>query len=296
MVYLALIVAAFTASVQNIFKERFNERVKGSAYFFSAMTSFVAMLVFLLTNTDFSYSVELLLPSLAFAFSYALATVFSVLAILHGPLAKTSLILSCSLLIPAAYGILYQGLYLKRTAVEEALSPTLLLGILTLIVTLVLINQRGKEKADKGMSIKWLIFVLLGFLGNGLCSTVQTFKQDFYGNESNGMFMITALFIVALMLSLCAGFSTGERKKLGLTVKKGWLIALLCGAANGITNILVMFMNKNMLSASIMFPVISGGSLLITFLWSVLIKKERFTAVQYTGYALGVVSLILLNL
>jgi hypothetical protein len=42
--------------------------------------------------------------------------------------------------------------------------------------------------------------------------------------------------------------------------------------------------------------VVSGGGLLLIFLWSVVIKREKFTIPQYIGYGLGVISLVLLNL
>ena len=310
--YLILAMTAFTVTVQNIFKQKFNERcAKRSAYFFSMMTSFVAMLFFVLINVfynkDWYYSAELLVPSAGFAVSYAAATVFSVLAILYGPLAKTSLIISCSLLVPSIYGIFVQGIYIKvirdgtatlSEAMKEALSPTLILGTILLVITLFLVNSQKKSEneEEKKASLKWLIYVTLAFLGNGLCSTVQTAKKDFYGAEGNNMFMIVALaMVVVLLISAAFSFKT-QRVAIKETAEKGWWLALLCGGANGLTNFFVMLLTANDFPASVLFPVVSGGGLLMVFLWSVLIKKEKFTVPQYIGYALGVVSIVLLNI
>jgi uncharacterized membrane protein len=260
------------------------------------MVSFSAMLVFVVTTTDFSYSKELLLPSFAYAVTYACAAAFSVLAFMTGPLSKTSLILFCSLLIPAAYGIIYQDIILQGKTVSEALAPTLVLGVITLVITLVLINHKGKDEKDKKISVKWLIFVILGFLGNGLCSTVQAFKQNYYGNEGNGMFMIVAQIFVVIILVACTFLFKGEREKAKVTLKMGWLPAIFGGISNGITNALIILLNRNSFPAAIMFPVISAGGLLLAFLWSIFVKKERFTVIQYIGYGLGMVSLVLLNL
>ncbi len=299
LIYLVLGITALTATVQNIFKQKFKEKCVGSAFLFSAMTSLAAMCFFIAVNSDWYYSSSLLLPSFLFAISYAAATVFSVLAIATGPLALSSLIVSCSLLIPSMYGIFVQGLYLKTMTVEEALSPTLIAGIILLIVTLVLVNHQKKNDdgtTEGKVSLKWLIFVILSFLGNGMCSTVQAAKQDFYGNEGNNVFMIIALAIVIVILLICSFAIKNQRITIKETLKKGWLLALLCGIANGLTNFFVIYLNSKNLPASILFPVVSGGGLLLIFLWSVLVKREKFTAVQYIGYALGVISIVLLNI
>ncbi len=285
--YFILAAATLTSTVQSIFKKKFNECCNGSAYFFSAMTSFCAMLFFISVNRDPYYSAELLLPSAAFAISYAAATVFSVLAILHGPLAKTSLILSCSLLIPSFYGII---------VLHDPVAPTLLPGIAVLIAALVCVNHLKKtDENNKKITFKWLLFVTLSFVGNGMCSTVQKAKQQVYGNEGNNMFMIVALaMVVSILVCAALGFKN-QRAVIKDTMKRGWCLALLCGAANGLTNYFVIYLNPR-IPASVLFPVISGGGLVLIFLWSVLVKREKFTPVQYVGYALGVVSIILLNL
>ncbi len=291
--YFILGVTALTATVQNIFKQKFNEKCRvSSAYFFSAMTAAVAMLFFIVINLfynkDWYYNAGLLLPSAAFGISYATASVFSVLAIFCGPLAKTSLLISCSLLIPSFYGIIVQG---------TPITPTLVIGTLLLVVTLFLVNSEKKDAPEeKKITLKWIIFALLAFIGNGMCSTVQTAKQDFYGNDGNNVFMIVALAIVVTLLTVAAFCFKNERPYVKVSAQKGWFLAFLCGAANGLTNFFVMLLNANKFPASVLFPVVSGGGLLMIFLWSVLIKKEKFTVPQYVGYALGVVSLVLLNI
>jgi drug/metabolite transporter (DMT)-like permease len=294
--YVILGLTAFTVAIQNVLKQRFNRRCQNGAYLFSALTAFVAMLVFVCSNREWSWSGELVLPTVGFALAYAAATAFSVLAILHGPLAKTSLFISCSLLIPSLYGILVQGLILQRTSVGEALSPTLLGGTVLLVLSLVLVNRPSGEREEQKASPRWAVFVLLAFLGNGFCSVVQAAKQDFCGNERNGIFMIAALGLAALLMLLATAAAPTQRAAAAKTLKGGWWLALLCGVANGVTNLFVIYLNASGFPASITFPVVSGGSILLVFLYSVLIKKERYTGLQYLGYALGVVSIVLLNI
>lgn len=72
--------------------------------------------------------------------------------------------------------------------------------------------------------------------------------------------------------------------------------AIGAGFANGLTNFLVMYLNLHEMNGSIMFPVISGGSMLIIFFWSRFVLKEHFTIRQYVGYALGLLAIVILNL
>lgn len=311
VLYLLLGVTAVTATVQNIIKERFNDKVGGSTFLFSALTSFFALLFFLFSNLlyekDFYYDAKLLIPSVCFAIAYASATVFSVLALTCGPLAKSSLIISCSLIIPTLYGIFVQGVYIDAIkngtttvseALSSALSPTLIIGIILLVASLFLVNREKKEEGveEKKVTFKWIIFITIAFLGNGACSVVQTAKTDFLGAKGNANFMLVALTIVVIVLTVYAFLVKKERPLLKLTATKGLGYSASCGIANGLTNFLVIYLNSHSFPASVLFPVVSGGGLVLVFLWAFFVKKERFTTLQYIGYALGVVSLVLLNL
>ncbi len=311
ILYLLLGITAVTVSVQNIIKERFNNKVGGSSFLFSALTSLFALIFFLFANLfyekDFYYDAKLLVPSVCFAIAYASATVFSVLALASGPLAKSSLIISCSLIIPSLYGIFVQDVYINAIkngsatmseALSSSLSPTLIIGTVLLVASLFLINREKKEKeaGEKKVTLKWVIFITLAFLGNGACSVIQTAKTDFLGVKGNANFMLVALTIVVVILTISAFLVKKERPLLKITATKGLAYSAFCGISNGLTNFLIIYLNSHSFPASVLFPVVSGGGLVLVFLWSFFVKKERFTPLQYVGYFLGVVSLVLLNL
>lgn len=285
LVYLLLGITALTVTCQNIFKQKFNNKCEGGAYLFSGMIALFAMIFFLAVNRDTYYSVSLLFPSFAFALSYAAATVFSVLAIRQGSLALTSLIISCSLLIPSFYGIIF---------LDEPVSVLLIVGTALLVVSLILTNYQKDDTAKKP-TLKWAIYVILAFIGNGMCSTVQKAKPLYYGEAGNNLFMAVALGMVALIMLVLALVSREERPAMGTVLKRGWLLALLCGAANGLSNFLVIYLNP-LVPASVMFPIISAGSVVLVFLYSVFINHEKFSARQNIGFLLGIISIVLLNL
>lgn len=283
MDYALLAVAALTVACQNITKKKFNQKSSVGVFLFSGMISLCAMLFFIVINDDWSYRPEQLPHSFGFALSYTAYTLFAVMAMKAGSLAKTSLVLSSSLLIPTLYGFLF---------LNEAISITLVAGLALLIAGLWLVNY-VKEKSVT--TLKWALFAFLAFAGSGMCSVVQKMQVNTFGTEGKNVFMIVALAIVTVMLFTVALFSKPERTNIGSIVKKSLPLAAACGVFNGLCNMLVMYLNPRV-PASILFPVISGGGVVLVFLYSVLVLKEKFTLLQKIGYGLGVASIILMNL
>jgi multidrug transporter EmrE-like cation transporter len=163
--------------------------------------------------------------------------------------------------------------------------------IVVLVVALILINL--EEKGEKKITAKWVLYVVLAFVGNGMCSTVQKVQQlnqaGLYKNE----FMIVALVISAIAMGIFALCT--EKKKVLPHLKAGFLLYTANGLANGITNFLVIFLSLRT-PASVMFPVISAGGIVLTFFISLFFYKEKLSKWQILGSALGLVSVIFLNL
>lgn len=283
ILYAILGITALTVTCQDIFKKKFNQKCNTGVFSFGGMISFFAMLFFIAVNRDWSYSVSQLFYSFGFAVAYTTATLFAVLAIKYGSLAKTTLIVSCSLLIPSFYGIIFLG---------EPVGVKLVLGTVLLVVALIMINY---EKDTSPTSLKWAIFALLAFVGNGMCSVVQKIEQNTFGNEGQNVFMIVALAMVTVMLFVMSLASKEERRERKRVLRVGWLWAALCGVCNGLCNYLVLYLNPR-LPASVMFPVISAGSVVLVFFYATLIQREKFNLRQKIGYAIGIVSIVLLNL
>ena len=122
MAVLYLIVIIACISGQNITKKIYTEKTRGSgAYLFSACTSLFSMLFFIVTMKSFEWEAGIIPYSIAFALSFALATLFGVLAIGVGPLSISSLMISYSLMIPTFYGIFF---------LNEPISIFFLIGII----------------------------------------------------------------------------------------------------------------------------------------------------------------------
>jgi drug/metabolite transporter (DMT)-like permease len=285
MPILLIFLCTVTLTVQQVFKKQYSLRCAGGNYFFSASVSFFALLFFLLIPGKISLGTDILPYSAGFAAVFALATVFSVMALTIGSLAITSLVLSYSLIIPTLYGILF---------LNEKITPLKCGGILLLLISLFLVRAQTKEdnKASKP-TVKWIIYVLIAFVANGMCSVVQNAQQRRFNGMQNSNFMILALIIsTAVLLVLSIVF---ERNTILIALKKGAVFSAACGICNGATNYLVMVIIAAVAS-SVFFPVLSAGQIILTFIISVLAYREKFIPRQIAGLACGLASLVLLNI
>mgnify|MGYP003302583833 CR=1 FL=1 len=277
-----LIAIIMGLAVQNIVKKPYTDRTEGrGVYLFNTLLSFSALLFFVGTSKNLHFNWSIIPYAFGFSFTYILASVFSVKAISCGSLSLTSLILSYSLMLPTFYGILF---------LQESMSVGFLIGIVLLVISLLLINKKG----DSGnITWKWLLFVFLSFVGNGLCTVVQKMQQVSSKGEFKNEFMIVSLFIVALaMLVFTLKY---ERTEASQYVRYGWHFALLCGIMNGVVNLFVMILSARM-PVALMFPLISAGGIIITYLVSKFFYKEKLAAMQLTGFLIGIVSVVFLNL
>jgi len=269
---------------QDVIKKQFSFKCQDGSMTFSAMVTFFALLFFLVSSGGFELKAEYIPYSLGFAFCYSTATVTGFLAIKSGSLALTSLIGAYSLVIPTMHGLIF----LKETA-----GILQYLGIGILLVSLFLVRGSNDEKSNIRITPKWIAYVSICFVTNGMCSVLQKTQQRVFDGAYDTSFMIVALacgVIAMLIVSLIM-----ERKIMLTVIKKGIVYAGLCGISNGIVNLLVMVIVA-FVASSIFFPVLSAGQMIITFLLSVFLYKEKFLPRQVAGIGCGVIALIFLNL
>lgn len=277
-----LIAIILGVSGQNIVKKPYTQKMGGSGvYFFNAILSAAALLFFAVTATKLDFDLSFIPYSVGFAASYAIATVFLVLAIAYGSLSLTSLFFSYSLMIPTLYGLVF---------LKDDISVVFILGLALLVVSLFLANKNDKKAK---FSFKWIICVILAFLGNGMCTVVQNMQQVAFDGAYKNEFMIVALAIVALVMSIMSLIK--ERKAMKVYAKAGWHWALICGLLNGMVNLFVMILSRSM-PVSVMFPLISAGGLVVTYLVSRFVYKESLTKLQFVGFILGLAAVVFLNI
>ena len=280
VLFLSLVILSI--SLQNIFKKAYNIKIgnKGSFVFSAGLVLSAALFFLFSSGFKLDFKAEVIPYSLAFAASYGTAVLMGFLAINVGSLSLTSLINSYSLIIPTFWGLFFMG---------EGASLFFWIGLGILFVSLFLMNF---GRAGTKITLKWVVFVFLSFLGNGICSAVLTAQQKAFGGLYKNEMMIMALLTVAIVLVGVAAFRERGEVKESL---RGAHFMIACGVANGVCNLLVMILSVKM-PASIMYPVISAGGIIITGIVSLLIYREKLSVNQCIALLLGTVSVVLMNI
>lgn len=282
VILLLFVVIGVTA--QNVARKAYSLKMNGGEITFSALVTVTALLIFVITSGGkLNFNPEIFGYAILFAISFGISTVALLPAIETGSLSLTSLIMSYSLIIPTLYGIIALG---------EEVKITLISGIIILLISLLLINIK-KDEENKKISLKWVIYVSLVFAGNGMCSTVQKVQQIKFDGMYKNEFMIIALLIVLIVLFTVSLFK--EKNIAGTVIKKGFFFYVFCGIDNSLVNLMTMIIATTM-PASVSFPVISAGGIIMTASVSMFVYKEKFSKFKKAGFVLGITAIILLSI
>lgn len=282
MAYLLLTVVVALVTAQGVLSKQYNIVAgKPKVFFFAGISAFSALVIFLFSSGgNLVVSKEYLPYSIGFGIAYVSTLAGEVLSIRWGALSITTLVSSYSLIIPAFYGIIMLG---------EKLSGIGIVGICCLICSIFLIND---TKENAAFSFKYVISLIVMFVGNGMCSTIMKMQQNSCGGRYKNEFMIVALLIAGSVFMIIS-VAVREKRKEGLRACLG--LGALKGTANGIVNALVLVLT-GLIPNIILFPSVSAGGIVLGFLIAVCVYKERLSKRQLVGYVIGTVSVILLNL
>lgn len=280
--YVILFVLPFISIIQSIAQKQYNLKSKNpNSGLFSAVTSLIALLFFVITSGfRLSFTVKLIPYALVFGVSYALAWVGTVEAVRHGTITLTNMIISCSLVIPTTLGII----------LGETVTTVKIIGMALLFSAIALVNLKLDEK--NRFSVRWFLWVMAAFLGNGFCSAAQNLHKAHLGDSYGHEFMIIALSFAVVLLFAYVFFTSKD-------LKTEIRVCLPYTAVNGTVNAslnLLMLLIIGKIPNIVLYPSFSALSMLVSFLLGFAVYKERFTLYQYIGYGLGVASIVLLNL
>ncbi len=206
-----------------------------------------------------------------------------VYALKTGSVLLTSLILQLSLIGTTIWGFFFW---------DTKFSLVVGVGLVFVVVSLWLCLYTGK-KEERKLNPKWIFWVLVLFLGNACCTIVQKTQQmDFDGKYGNFMMMIaTGLGVIATVFLYLKGNRAQEKTLL----KESWYFPVLAGVLNAVQNLLVILLATTTLSPSLIYPVLSIGSLMVVTGFSAFVFKEKMQWWQWIGIGIGIIAIALLS-
>jgi drug/metabolite transporter (DMT)-like permease len=288
-IYLLVVSSSITQSAS---AKWFNRQSQNAATFNAIVAASALLLFALMAINGFSIHVPTILFGLLYGASLCLSMYAGYRALCLGPMALTSMLVSFSVLIPLLWGI---------TVGNEKLNFLRCIAILLLLAAILLTNadkilRIGAAKAiDGGKKEKygtWIVFVVLTFLCNGVCSVLQKQHQTLYPEAYSQEFMLWAMLLCTVIFSAVSLIKTPAAN---VRSTKGAWLGVLSGVANGLANFLTLIL-AGLENASVLFPMISAGTLLGAILCGRILFKEKLRLNHYFALAFGMLAVVLFKI
>jgi len=232
---------------------------------------------------------QLHIPTVLYGMFYGLSLCLSMhagyRALCLGPMALTSMLVSFSLIIPLAWGVLFG---------DERVGVLQWVAFGCLLVSMVVVNAdklKANGRQENGHAL-WLVFVTLTFLPYCVCSILQKEHQRAFPGQFGSEFVLLAMLICGAiyMIAAIARTPKGAFGKI-----RGKRYAVLSGTTNALANFLTLSL-AGFENASILFPVISAGTILGSLLCGRLVFGEKLKTNHYIAILFGTASVVLLKL
>jgi len=202
----------------------------------------------------------------------------------YGSMSLTAMFLMASVMIPSIPSWIFWG---------DPISVRQVAGIVTVFAGMGLVV--GLRKEDRSVSLKWLLFVGIAFLAGGIqgiCEKVMSVAG--YSGQTNEFIFIGFL---AAIPALLIGLFVNTRKE-PVSVRPDWKVALatvFVGFCTCMICVLTMGVLE-VLPASVTFTVNNGAKLFLMTLIDMLLFKQKLSARQILGLAVGFAGVLLLSL
>ena len=283
MEFLYLIIASLSGSAQSVIGGFYNKK-KASPFKYGLLLS-LTVAVFFVVSAGFklSFQWDTVFWAILFGVSYMCATVMNLLAIKHGGVPLTVLVMSYSLIIPTVFAIVAYG---------EYPAWTFYLGLVFLMISLFFIGVPRKSVEKKQINLKWLICITFAFVCNGLCALLQTHYQRLSGGLYRSEFMIIAMVIVVIGQLIALFFD--RKTEYEASFKRAFMGAMT-GVFNGVVNLLIMVL-VGLMSSNMVFPLYSGISLVTSVIASRIFFKKNPDLLSYIAICVGLIAIIFLNI
>ena len=279
--------SVFAHQAESMAIKRYGDKYGQGGMFFNGIICLFAVIFYLLSDQGgLIFPGGVVIYGLINSCLYATGFYAAYLAYVSGSFGLSKLITSFTCVIPIIYGIVFAG---------ESQSPVYYVAFALILVSLFLMRFQ-KPDADGGkvkFSPKWIISVILVIVSNGFISVLGKMQHAAFGDTYKNEFLIVTYIGSTLWLFLM-GFLF-ERRSFRSTVKYGVLYGAAAGLCNGLGNWLNLT-SYNYLDLSVSVPIKTGAGLVLSFLVSLIIYKERFSVRQIIAVILGTLAVVLINL
>ena len=281
-----LVILFFT--FQNISFKQFNMNyMKNTAsyFIFNAIyfTLICVIYVIIGVNTSFFEPSVIALGSL-FAVSFIAAMYFYMKAMENGPLGLSFLFFSAGMLVPILFGIIFYN------------EPAPFHRLIGLILLFIAFSISVWGKSGSKMNKKWVTYILLGSLSNGVIGVAIKLCRIVISEEALTEFLFLG-FGQAATISLIIGIIIIGKYKAKLSHFRGipfLAVAIMAAVTTAGGNYIMVLLSLSV-SALVQFPVINGSLVITSIITSRMVYKEQVTKQHLLAILIGLAAIIMLS-
>ena len=199
------------------------------------------------------------------------------------------------LMLSSLFGGIALPLLVGVVFLHETISALQWAAVAVMAVAIVLMNSKGLSL--KNAPKKYYLWCALLFLANGLYGVImnlQVNKLD--GRESSEMLVI--LFACSALTAFAAQACTGKGKALAdgfrMGIRAGLFLAVCCASAFAAARLMLYLLTKT--QSGLLYTIDNGGVLALSFLYSIILFREKPNFSQIIGMILSAASIVLICL
>lgn len=275
MNYFLLFLSILFAVLNNILYHKLSDIGKYDNFFFTAMSSFVWLIVLApLADYGALKSIELIF-GIIYGSVQAMFLFFKMKAMSTGPVSVTSVVANCSMVLTTILGII---IFSEKVNVIQIIGSALILLSVFFCID---------PKSDMKMTFKWKIYCVFFFI---FAAGVGIIFKLFSAYEASGANMMS---VAAISMVLCLSVLSFIIERKPKPKKIHLIFAILCGILSCFYNRINVFLS-GALPSVVFFPIFNGSIVLFSSLSGALIFGEKLSKKQYSGIILGILAIIIL--
>lgn len=289
MIYILLVILTAT-SFNILFKvfEKYNINTLQAI-----IANYVTAFIISLFLSPISYSLGEMVTHGWFYTGIALGIMYFVtmciysLSTIHIGVALTAMLTRTSLIIPTSVSLLF---------LDETFSWIDGAAIVMILIALYFIFFTKNEQHKGTRSSLWLTILLplAVFVGCGCNDVLLKVSQFFYiKNEADNSSFISVVYFMALLFGVGSYFLSAKNRKQRFTMK-AILWGTLMGAFNIINSVSILKALKQ-LPASVIFPIVNIGIVVLATFVGVCFYHEKLTVRKIIGITIALVAILLLK-
>lgn len=296
MSYLSIVFADLLLGVFFICNKKY-QSISGSSLKEGLKTNmfigFIGCLTFLIIKgftfsvTPFSFLMALLSNSAS-----ALYTILGLKILKNGKASIYAMFLmSGGMILPFLYGVIFGN---------ETINALRIIGIIAIIIAIIFTNFDNVKPTKKQVAISIIVFFL-----NGAISIISKIHQSIPMNSvDTGSFVIIGSLLKGIICLIIFIFISILDKEKGIAIKNDIkkvinirqniipiLLLLLVGLSNVISSYCILTGAINV-PATVLYPLISGGSIFLTTVLDLIIFKEKPNKFLVIGIILCIVGIV----